>query len=242
MTQNKHGLSRTIPESVKSTVRKRCGFGCAICGVTITEYEHFFPDFADAKIHDPNRLVLLCPKHHVMATKGIIPKAQIAEASLNPVALTQGFSKEDHPWFRGIPSLKFGGGSLISETRVPLRVKGIDIIKFDPPEEGSEVSRISALLQTAAGEKCLSIERNEWKVFSGHWDFVQKGNRYIFKDLSGIVFLQLRMDAPKLISIEKLMTSINGVSVDVDEDRMMVGSNRFEGGIMSRCQIGMMIG
>lgn len=34
MTENnKYGLTRDIPEDVKRKVRKRCGFGCVICGL-----------------------------------------------------------------------------------------------------------------------------------------------------------------------------------------------------------------
>ena len=57
---NKHGLSRYIPEAIKREVRQRCGFGCVICGFGFYDYEHFDPDFADAKFHDPNGMTLLC--------------------------------------------------------------------------------------------------------------------------------------------------------------------------------------
>ena len=35
MSTNKHGLSRDIPRAVKTVVRRRCGFGCVICGNAI---------------------------------------------------------------------------------------------------------------------------------------------------------------------------------------------------------------
>ncbi|MHB0562224.1 hypothetical protein ACX3RA_15640, partial [Escherichia coli] len=57
---NKHGLSRRIPETIKRQIRQRCGFGCVICGFGFYDYEHFKPDFVDAKVHDPNGMTLLC--------------------------------------------------------------------------------------------------------------------------------------------------------------------------------------
>lgn len=242
MSHNQYGLSRYIPETIKNLVRRRCGFGCAICGVTITEYEHFHPDFAEAQEHNPDRIVLLCPTHHSLVTKGIIPKSQVAESFLNPAAMQQGFSKQSHPWFRGIPALKLGGGSLVSQTPVPLCIKGTNIISFDAPEDGSEVSRISACLQDASGQNCLLIQENEWKVLSGEWDFIQKGNRYTFKDNRGVIFLQLRMEPPDLIAVETLITSVHGIPIDINEDRMLVGSSSFIGGVMSGCKVGLMIG
>lgn len=213
-----------------------------ICGVTITEYEHFHPDFVDAEFHDAEGIALLCPTDHAKVTKGIIPKSQIAEAVKKPMALVQGFSKDSHPYFKGIPSLKFGGGALISQTPIPLCVKGVNVIAFDEPEEGSGVARISASLQNSSGDQCLLIEDNEWKVLAGTWDFQQKGNRYIFKDLSGEVFLQMQIKAPDALIIERLMTSIHGIPIEITEEKMMVGNNSFYGNVMSNCRVGLMIG
>ena len=68
--RNKHGLPRTIPESIKRKVRQRCGFGCVICGIGLYEYEHFAPEYKDAKSHAPEGITLLCPNHHARKTIG----------------------------------------------------------------------------------------------------------------------------------------------------------------------------
>lgn len=242
MSRNQYGLSRAIPESIKREIRRKCGFGCVLCGTTIAEYEHFHPDFIDAQVHDADGIALLCPTDHVKVTKGIIPKDQIADAVKSPKALSQGFSKDVHPYFKGIPNLKFGGGALISQTPIPLCVKGVNIIVFDEPEDGSDVARISASLQDSTGNQCLLIEENEWRVLAGDWDFQQKGNRYIFKDLSGDIFLQMQMRAPEVLIVERLRTSVHGIPIEITEEKMTVGSATFSGNVMSHCRVGMMIG
>lgn len=242
MAQNKFGLNRHIPEDVKRQVRTRCGFGCAVCGATITEYEHFFPDFVDAISHDPHQIVLLCPTHHSLVTKGLLPKDQIYEFSLNPAAKQQGFSLFNHPWFKGIPSLKMGGGPLISGTPIPIEVRGESVIRFQEPEEGSEITRISANLRDAAGNQFLKIVENEWQVMSGDWDFQCIGNRYIFNDRTGSPMLRLRMEPPEYIAIEILRTSVDGIPVHITEDSLMIGTNSFSGGIFSNCSVGISIG
>jgi hypothetical protein len=239
---NPHGLNRAIPEGVKSAVRARCGFGCAICGATITEYEHFFPDFRDARTHNAEQIVLLCPTHHSLATKGILPKEKVREFSANPEAKRQGFSQFNHPWFEGIPSLKMGGGALVSGTPIPIQMYGENIINFEPPEIGSMVTRISASLRDADGSNFLSIVQNEWRVMSGNWDFQCIGNRYIFKDKSGATMLSLRMEPPTYIAIEILRTSVNGTPVHITEDRMMIGTNTFRNCNFSAGGIGIMVG
>ncbi len=242
MAQNRFGLPRHIPDQIKRQVRQHCGFGCAICGVTITEYEHFSPDFVDADCHSADGIVLLCPNHHAMVTKAIIPKAEVAAAYANPAAKTNGFSSTNHPWFRGIPSLKMGGGPLVSGTPIPIQVAGENIIHFEPPEEGSDVCQISAKVRDSSGLNFFEIFKNEWRVPGGEWDFKCIANRYIFNDQLGNPMLSLRMEPPNFIAIELLKTSVRGIPIHITEDNLLIGSNSFSGGVVSNCGIGLSIG
>lgn len=239
---NQHGLSRHIPEDVKRAVRVRCGFGCAFCGVTITEYEHFFPDFSDAEIHDPDQIVLLCPMHHGLVTKGVLPKDQVAAASLSPKAKSVGFSRLEHPWFTGLPNLKLGGNSIITGTPIPIRFGNEPVIKFDAPEEGSNVTRISANLRDASGKHFLRIIDNEWQVVDGSWDFQFIGSRYIFKGANREPMLILRMNAPDMIAIELLNTSINGTPLVITEEHVRIGTSIMTDCVSSDSYVGMQIG
>ena len=92
---NKHGLQRTIPEDVKRTIRKQCGFGCVICGAGYWEYDHVEPEFVDCTSHDPKGMTLLCLYHHGKKTKGLLSKQKIVEAMKNPKALQDGHSHEE---------------------------------------------------------------------------------------------------------------------------------------------------
>ena len=238
---NNFGLSRSIPENVKREVRIRCGFGCVICGVTITEYEHFFPDFAEAVKHDPDQITLLCPTHHALATKGLLPKENVAASNNSPAARQTGYSELDHPWFTGIPSLKLGGGGLVTGTTIPIQVYGENLLQFEPPEMEGGVSRISASLRDATGAQFLRIIANEWQVVKGDWDFQLIGKRYIFKDKTGIPMLTMRIEAPKFIAIELLRTSVNGIPICITEDQMNIGSNIFKDCTMGYCKVGFSI-
>ncbi|EIZ77368.1 hypothetical protein WSK_4062 [Novosphingobium sp. Rr 2-17] len=219
-------------------MRVRCGFGCAICGVTITEYEHFYPDFSQATIHDPDRIVLLCPTHHGLVTKGVLPKDQVAAASKAPAAKQNGYSHFSHPWFNGIPSLKIGGGGIIQGTPIPIEIGGEQLLKFDLPESGSNVTRISATLRDPTGSQILKIVENEWQVIGASWDFQLIGNRYIFKDSSAKPILIMRMEAPKFIAIELLRTSVNGTQVQITEQNMKIGGLTLSDVVMSNCGVG----
>lgn len=238
---NQFGLARHIPEAVKREVRVRCGFGCAICGVTITEYEHFFPDFSEATVHSPLGIVLLCPTHHGLVTKGVLPKDQVAQASETPAAKRNGYSQLAHPWFTGIPSLKIGGGGIIQGTPVPIEVGGERLLQFDPPEEGSNIARISASLRDPSGSQFLKVVENEWQVIGGDWDFQFIGSRYIFKNSIQEPMLVMRMEAPNFIAIELLRTSVGGTSIIITEHEMKIGGCTLKGGLTSNCAVGISI-
>jgi hypothetical protein len=237
---NQFGLSRHIPEAIKREVRVRCGFGCAICGATIIEYEHFYPDFAEALVHSSDQIVLLCPNHHGLVTKGVLPKDQVVAASKAPAAKQTGYSKFSHPWLTGIPSLKIGGGGLVHGTPIPIRIRGENLLQFDKPEAESNIARISASLRDPMGDQFLKIVENEWQVINGNWDFQFIAKRCIFKDRKGVPILVLRMEAPHFIVIEMLRASVKGMQVHITEEKMTIGGVTFSGGIVSGSGVGYM--
>lgn len=227
---NKFGLNRNIPQEIKREVRRRCGFGCVICGAIITEYEHIDPEFKDASVHDPSKITLLCPNHHAEVTKGIIDKSYILERNANPIAKTLGYSSYNHPIFRDLPVLNLGGGISFSNVIVPLHFNGIDIVSFHAPEQGSEVIQVSAILNDESGVNSLTIDNNEWRVNSGVWDFENKGNRYMFRDDTGKSYLCISFNPPVGFNIENMSTVIDGKQVKVDSDGVS-----FDGLHLSRC-------
>jgi hypothetical protein len=177
-----------------------------------------------------------------LVTKGVIPKEQVKEFSESPIALQKGFSKQSLPVFRGIPSLRFGGGALVHDTPIPVEVGGQPLIGFFSPTDGSDVTQLSANLSDATGKSFLSIEENEWIVKNGDWDFEWVGQRYIFRTAKGDIMLQLRMEPPTLISVEILRTSVNGISVEAGEDFLRIGGHQFSNCVMSSCRVGISIG
>ncbi|MEO6248798.1 MAG: HNH endonuclease [Sphingomicrobium sp.] len=233
---NASGLSRHIPTDVARAVRERCGFGCARCAATIYEYEHFLPDFKDASQHDPDKIVLLCPTCHELATKGFLPKEQVAEISANPKAIQQGFSSQDLPFFRGIPTIKFGeNGVLLHQVVQPIVVGGQPRMFFNPPESGSLATRINFEFSDGSGSPLLRVIDNEWQVFTGDWDFEMSGNRYKFSDKDRATLLVLRFNAPHFLTIEKMHAYMGGRLFDVDENHMKVAGVSMKHIVASHC-------
>src|ERR1700756_833363 len=91
---NKDGLSRDIPADIRRVVRQRDGFGCVVCGLGIYEYDHFNPEFSEAKSHRPDGIILLCASCHAKKTKKVLSLETIAAAAANPRCKRVGFSRE----------------------------------------------------------------------------------------------------------------------------------------------------
>ncbi len=71
MTINKFGLSRYVPTEIRREIRKRCGFGCVVCGTPIYDYAHIIP-FIETTEHDPSNIILLCRNHHSIERDGLV--------------------------------------------------------------------------------------------------------------------------------------------------------------------------
>lgn len=74
---------RTIPQPVRREVRRRCGFGCVICGSPIYHYDHMM-DWAIYRRHNPDEITLLCPTHHQEKNSGLLSITTIEKHNRKP--------------------------------------------------------------------------------------------------------------------------------------------------------------
>ena len=71
--------SRNIPLPIQRDVRRRCGFGCVLCGLPLYEYDHML-GWAQAQEHAANEITLLCDQHHREKTNGLLPSGAVRAA------------------------------------------------------------------------------------------------------------------------------------------------------------------
>src|SRR4030042_2333444 len=86
MTEQSSPSSRNIPLPIQREVRRRCGFGCVICGMPLYEFEHML---GWAKVPRPvtEEITLMCDQHHRERTAGLLPIEAVSEANANPYNL-----------------------------------------------------------------------------------------------------------------------------------------------------------
>ncbi|WP_262313847.1 hypothetical protein [Klebsiella quasipneumoniae] len=134
MVRNKYGLSRSIPADVKREIRKRCGFGCVICGLGFYEYEHFNPDFADAMEHNPKGMTLLCSQCNQKRARGRLSVQTVTKANANPKCLEQGFANEMFDFHDEPININLSGVNFYDCMNL-IVVNGRSMLSIQPPTE-----------------------------------------------------------------------------------------------------------
>jgi trigger factor len=195
-----------IPSSVKREVRRRCGFGCVVCGRPLYDYHHIVP-YAISPVHDPDNITLLCGLHHPEATHGLLPTNKIVEANQKPFNKLRNVSTPYGLHFKTPIEIVIGGNSLATvvardEPRAvaAIRIDDIDIIGFQVSESGELF--LSAQLFTLDGFPLVYIHENEI-IYSVEkaWDVEFKGKTLTIREGKSKVLLKLRFDPPHRLSI-----------------------------------------
>jgi len=220
--QNKHGLSRHIPDGVKRAVRQRDGFGCVRCGLAVYTYEHVDPTFEEATAHEAGVITLLCAGCHDLVTRGLLSKATVKRLMRAPKCHEDGFSFGPFDVGSSWPRIRLGPVTL-ERVGVVLRAAGTDVLRIDPPEQDGAPFRISARLTNRSGNEALTIVENEWRSASGNWDVEVVGPRITIRDAPREIALILRTEPPHGLVVERLNMFESGVHIQASETDLTAG-------------------
>ena len=214
--RNRHGLSRAMPSEVQRAVRQKCGFGCVVCGCAIYQYEHLDPTFADATVHDPNGIVLLCAACHDRKTRGQLSQTSVAAAARSPKCLQTGFSFGPFDLGNTHPVVRFGP-LVVRDCKVLIRAFGVSLLSVDPPESQGQPFLLSALFADRSGKEVCRIVRNEWQTPSANWDVEVVGQRITVRSAPRSIELRLRCDPPDGLTVERMAMYSAGAWLTCDE-------------------------
>ncbi len=214
---NQFGLSRDIPSSIKREVRRRCGFGCVICGSFIYQYHHHNPPFSEARYHDPEGIALLCGGCHERASKGLLSDSRIKKAVDKPKCLEQGFSHFPLDVGENFPVIRLGSSVFVGNPTI-ISVSGKRLLAVDRPEEIGGPFRISAEFYDQHGNQTCRLVENEWQGFSSNWDITSKGKTITVHSDNGEIALGLRIIPPNEINIDRLNMVYKGYRICVEKN------------------------
>lgn len=214
-SKNKYGLDRYIPADIKHQIRVRSSFGCVICGEIPCDYDHLRIPFHEAKIHDPEDMVLLCTKCHSLKTKSIIDIATIEEYVKNKKAAAS------ETRFK-LPFLKQNFyvnwcGTKIESARNAFEVDNRSALSFKTTENDLEPLLISGSFTDISGNVICQIEDN---AFVTRNDFVGDiqliGNNFSYKLPDGQKCLEFALNSQSIEIIKAYHT---------DRDAFIYGQN-----------------
>lgn len=203
--ENKHGLFRRIPDDIRRQVRRRCGFGCLLCRQAPVQYDHFEPEWVDAKQHDPAGIVLLCPSCHVKRGAGIVSINQIHEAlkraesgTLGPVRYEFNQAMPEQTKWR----MRMGTFDFVEGAR--FEVNGATILSVAGDKELGTL--LNATFTNEHGEVIAELEDNAFELEAAKLvDFRCLKNSFEVRDSYGTKALVATIDAADgLVDIRKV--------------------------------------
>jgi len=200
---NKYNLSRTIPAAVKREVRKRCGFGCVVCGSAIYDYEHFNPEFNEAREHNPDGIALLCPTDHARKRKKLLSHEQYLKSIANPKAIELKNAYAEWETSNFAPTIIIGQKIFAGGTSI-LTIDGELLLGFNKPEETGAPPRLNFRFYDRNQYEAFSIIDNEIIVFSDSFDIETTTNTWIVRSKLYKVDLIIELNPPNNILIRQL--------------------------------------
>jgi len=201
MTINRFGLARDIPSHVKGRVRRRCGFGCVVCGNAIHTFEHFDPPFRDATEHRDEGITLLCGSHQLESSKGLLSRDSIRRANAHPCCLRRGYAAYVLDLGNERPRLVIGGSD-VTNCGSGLAFNGQWVLRVREPDDHSTRWRLSARFFGADGASVCAIRDNELIVPAANYDVEQAARTLIVRRDSDVV-LELELLPPATLAVNR---------------------------------------
>lgn len=241
--------ARNIPANIKREVRKRCGFGCVMCGAPIYEYEHM-KEWAKYKEHRAEDITLLCPNHHAEKTKGLLPIKIVREKNNNPFNLKNKRSKPTGLYFSGNSCSFVIGGNVFKMKSVsefptfllPILIDGHPILCFNLFK--GQLS-LNANIYDKNNKLVLKISDNELEYSVDVWDITFISNTLTINQAQRDILLRIKFEPTNTVIIEKAKLYYNEVEVIVEKTKIIIGGkyqNEFSNNVSKNVPVGLFIG
>jgi hypothetical protein len=210
---------------MKREIRKRCGFGCVICGLPFYEYDHI-EEWAMVKRHVADEITLLCRQHHGEKTAGLIPKEMVVSANAAPHNRKTGSSKPFPLHFSGdFGVVEMGGNRFThsfgsnSPAMIVALIDGHPILAFRREED----SLLLALnVYNKFNKLILMVHDNELVYTADSYDIEFIGSTLRVRERHAQILLEIIFQPPARITIPRGRLLYNGVEILIGENSVKV--------------------
>ena len=218
-----------IPNEIKREVRKRCGFGCVICGSPVYEYDHIV-EWSKTRQHKADELTLLCHKHHGEKTKKILPNNKVKASNDHPYNIEKGKSSPQSLYYDGNHFKLKLGDSISSfsdlkdgQTFSPFLIDGQPVVSFTN-DKGHILLNLE--LKDDCGEVIIKIKDSELVYSTEFWDVEWVGKVLTIREGFRDILLELEFSPPSMISINRGTLRHNGVEIEIGREFVYCLNNR----------------
>lgn len=230
-----HKNRPAIPAPAAREVRRRCGFGCVVCGCPIFHIHHI-DEWATTHRHDYANLTLLCGTCHDKATKGLTSPESIREANDEPHNRKRGMSSTTELHFKGT-SCRFIIGNCHFHNSGATDFFAAVVIDKAPVigfrfEDGHLL--LNARICNRFNEPVLIINDGLLAVSTEAWDVVFEGSVVTVREAKGRILLQVGFDPPSVVRVVRGFFLLNGIAVAVSEYGIKCLNS---GSILSDCDL-----
>ncbi|WP_139959211.1 cell division protein [Flavicella sediminum] len=217
--------SRNIPLPIQREVRKRCGFGCVICGLPLYEYEHM-EEWAKVKRHLATEITLLCDKHHKEKTNGLLPKKVVVEANKDPFNLRKGVTKPYNLYYSGDTAKITLGSSSFSLERVKDKTQLVPLLIDNIPIIGVILLDghylLNLILFDEYNNLILHIKNNQLVLTTELFDIQLIGKTLTIREAKRKIFIVLEFKTPNEIVISRGTFLLNGVKIIINSNQILI--------------------
>ena len=219
---------RNIPLPIQREVRRRCGFGCVICGFPLYEYHHMRL-FSEVLEHKADNLTLLCDNHHKQVTNGLITDEQIRTANKTPFNIVHEVSAPFGLNFSGsechvvignnhfLGTLKDGAEYLVV---IPVSIDDIDLLCFLVDSSGRIF--LNANIFDENNLPVLLIHENRIVYRTNVWDIDFSGRTLTLRETLGQFLIEISFEPPNTVNIRRARLLCNGIEVIVRKSYIYV--------------------
>ena len=228
--------SRNIPEPIKREIRKKCGFGCVVCGSIIYDYDHMIKDWSEVKEHVANDITLLCPTHHREKTNGLLTRDKVKEANENPFNIKNNASSPYKLHFSGevgqvvIASNIFTNDGCIAAYQdqnlsyvIPILIDGAPIVGIRFQDERL---LLNIKFFNQFNEPIFVVVDNQLMFKPDTWDIDLRGSKLMIREGPGKVLLELDFIPPNKIIIAKAKVRFDGVTLELKKDHLVLNGKK----------------
>jgi hypothetical protein len=219
--------SRNIPLPIQREVRRRCGFGCVVCGLPLYDYDHLL-GWANVHRHVADEITLLCDQHHREKGTGLLPPAIVDAANRSPHNLRAGVSKPYDLHYSGNEcEIVIGGNSFSTKDAgygtklLPVSVDGTPLLAF---VLGDGHLLLSLNVFDAYNQLVLQIKNNQLLHSSAPWDIQLAGHNLVVREAERRILVDIGFEPPSRIVINR-GRFLRNVEILVRPDRIVIANN-----------------